>query len=96
MWHPLMVVGSGNFRRGLPCHGESPLPSFDPLRLSPHLCGFEAPRVLSCGSGHGAMRENFFLDDGAYSAVKVRATGRRSTEGGSRKVRGEEQRTEGK
>ena len=26
--------------------------------------------VLS-GSGHGAMRENHFLDDGAYSAVQI-------------------------
>ncbi len=25
-------------------------------------------------SGHGALKENYFLDDGAYLAVKVRRT----------------------
>lgn len=33
-------------------------------------CGISAPLAIET-SGHGALKENFFLDDGAYMAVKL-------------------------
>jgi hypothetical protein len=35
--------------------------------------GVDTPLMIET-SGHGAMRDNYFLDDGAYLAVKVRPT----------------------
>lgn len=34
-------------------------------------------------SGHGALKENYFLDDGAYLAVKVREKGARGVDWGA-------------
>jgi len=34
--------------------------------------GVDTPLMIET-SGHGAMRDNYFLDDGAYLAVKVSA-----------------------
>ena len=42
--------------------------------------------ALSC-SGHGAMQENYYLDDGAYSAVRcVIELVRTAKEGGGRDI----------
>ena len=36
----------------------------------PYEQGVDCPLMIET-SGHGAMRENYYLDDGAYLAVKL-------------------------
>ena len=43
--------------------------------------GVDAPLAIET-SGHGALRENYFLDDGAYMAVKLVIAAARAGEGG--------------
>lgn len=57
--------------RAIPCARRSPAPSQNVIDKGVELAkaGVDAPLMIET-SGHGAMAENHYLDDGAYLAVK--------------------------